>query len=197
VRGSGIPFFSALFKAPAPHPAPAGRTAATGKVAGPGIAPYSLPMMTDPSVSPGHPAAAKVDKTKLAKNQIAETQLAKTQVAKTQLAKTKLTEVVVVCAKCAKRQGLRPRAVRALLKGAAKQAAKDGLLADRTKLCIVESGCLGPCPKRAVAVATGASLAAGRVVLLDPDSKPEEALAAVLRPVLPQPRPPNSAPIRP
>ena len=98
------------------------------------------------------------------------------------LAKTKLTEVVAVCGKCAKRQGLRPRAVRALLKRAGKQAAKDGRTGSRTKLCIVESGCLGPCPKRAVAVATGASLAAGRVVLLDPGASPEEALAAVLQP---------------
>jgi hypothetical protein len=101
-------------------------------------------------------------------------------------AKTKLTEVVVVCAKCAKRQGLRPRAVRALLKKAGKRADPDGRPGRRRKLCIVESGCLGPCPKRAVAVATGASLAAGRVVLLDPEARPKEALAAVLNPVLPR-----------
>ena len=110
--------------------------------------------------------------------------------AKAKSAKTKLTEIVVVCSKCAKRQGLHPRAVRALLKGASKMAAReavrDGRAAGRTKLCIVESKCLGPCPKHAVAVATGASLAAGRVVLLDPEAGPQEALAAVLRPVLPQ-----------
>ena len=106
------------------------------------------------------------------------------------LAKTKLTEVVAVCAKCAKRQGLRPRAVRALLKRGGKQAAKDGRTGSRTKLCIVESGCLGPCPKRAVAVATGASVAAGRVILLDPGASPEAALAAVLQPG----RPRSSAP---
>ncbi|SFL17963.1 hypothetical protein [Methylobacterium pseudosasicola] len=115
----------------------------------------------------------------------------------TRSAKTKLAEVVVVCAKCAKRQGLRPRAVRAMLKGAAKQAAKDGLLTGRTKLCIVESGCLGPCPKRAVAVATGASLAEGRVVLLDPEAAPQDALAAVLRPVLPRRRAPEFGPNTP
>ncbi|AYO85230.1 hypothetical protein WYO_5761 [Methylobacterium sp. GXF4] len=114
--------------------------------------------------------------------------------ARTQSAKTKIAEVVVVCTKCAKRQGLRPREIRALLKGAAKQAVKDGLLTGRTKLCIVESGCLGPCPKRAVAVATGASLAEGRVVLLDPDAAPQEALAAVLRPVLPRRRAPEFGP---
>ncbi|MGT2486816.1 hypothetical protein ACU4GA_14300 [Methylobacterium oryzae CBMB20] len=37
-----------------------------------------------------------------------------------------------------------------------------------------------------MAVATGASLAAGRVVLLDPAAEPAEALAAVLNPVLPR-----------
>lgn len=101
------------------------------------------------------------------------------------LAKTKLTDIVVVCSKCAKRQGLRPSAVRALLKKGSKQAAKDSS-GGRRKLRIVESGCLGPCPKRAVAVATGASLAAGRVVLLDPEAGPAEALAAVLQPVPPR-----------
>ncbi|MEL6060772.1 MULTISPECIES: hypothetical protein [unclassified Methylobacterium] len=100
-------------------------------------------------------------------------------------ARTKLTEVVVVCSKCAKRQGLRPRAVRALLKKAGKQAPRDEA-AGRRKLCIVESGCLGPCPKRAIAVATGASLASGRVVLLDPEAGPADALAAVLAPAPPR-----------
>ena len=114
-------------------------------------------------------------------------------------AKTKLTEIVVVCSKCAKRQGLPARAVRALLKKAGKQAARDAPPGARRKFCIVETGCLGPCPKRAVAVATGASLAAGRVLLLDPEAGPQEALAAILNPVLPQARPrrspPNSAPL--
>ena len=95
-------------------------------------------------------------------------------------AKTKIAEIVVVCAKCAKRQGLRPRDVRGLLKGAAKRAARDGRLQGRTKIRVVESGCLGPCPKRALAVATGASVAAGRVLLLDPAAGPDAALAAIL-----------------
>ncbi len=120
---------------------------------------------------------------------------AKTNSAKTSSAKTKLTDIVVVCSKCAKRQGLRGRDLRGLLKKGAKQVARDGGAGRRRKLCIVESGCLGPCPKRAVAIATGASLAAGRVVLLDPAAGPAEALAAVLDPVLSRRRPPNSAPI--
>ena len=115
----------------------------------------------------------------------------KTQGAKTRSAKTKIAEVVVVCAKCAKRQGLRPRAVRDLLKGAVKHAARDGRLPGGTKIRVVESGCLGPCPKRALAVATGASLAAGRILLLDPGVKPEAALAAVF----PARDPPEFGPI--
>lgn len=108
-------------------------------------------------------------------------------------AKTKVTEIVAVCSKCAKRQGLRPSSLRALLKKAGKRSAKDAA-GGRRKLCVVETGCLGPCPKRAVAVATGASLAAGRVVLLDPEAGPAEALAAILAPVLPRRAPPEFGP---
>ena len=106
-------------------------------------------------------------------------------------AKTRIAEAVVVCGKCAKRQGLHPRDVRDLLKRAVKRAARDGRLPGGTKIRIVASGCLGPCPKRALAVATGASLAAGRILLLDPAASPEDALVAVL----PRALPPNSAPL--
>ena len=88
---------------------------------------------------------------------------------------------------------MRPAAVRALLKKAGKRATRDAV-GGRSKLRIVESGCLGPCPKRAVAVATGASLAAGRVILLDPEAGPTEALAAVLHPVLPRRHAPEFGP---
>lgn len=97
-------------------------------------------------------------------------------------AKAKRAGLVVVCAKCAKRQGLRPRDVRRLLKVAAERVAqtlpRDGRR--RWKLRVAETGCLGPCPKRAVAIATGASLAAGRALLLDPEAGPDGALAALL-----------------
>ena len=109
-------------------------------------------------------------------------------------AKTKLTEIVVVCSKCAKRQGLPARSVRALLKKAGKRAAEAAGGGPRRMLRIVETGCLGPCPKRAVAVATGASLAAGRVLLLDPEADPQAALAAILDPVLPPARRRKSVP---
>ncbi|MER2266590.1 (2Fe-2S) ferredoxin domain-containing protein [Methylobacterium oxalidis] len=93
---------------------------------------------------------------------------------KPRTAKTKLEAVIVVCAKCAKRQSLGSRAVRGLLKRGLKRGHP------KRKVRVVETGCLGPCPKRALAVATGASLARGRVVLLDPAATPEEAVAALL-----------------
>ncbi|WP_236960169.1 (2Fe-2S) ferredoxin domain-containing protein [Methylobacterium durans] len=89
-------------------------------------------------------------------------------------AKTKLSEIVLVCAKCAKRQSVGKRAVRRLLKSGLKGTHP------KRKVRIVETGCLGPCPKRALAVATGASLARGRVVLLDPAATPESAIMAIL-----------------
>lgn len=98
------------------------------------------------------------------------------------LAKAKFGGLAVVCAKCAKRQGLPAKAVRKLLKEAYEdlRPAGDTGGGKRRKLCVIESGCLGPCPKRAVAVATGTSLAAGRVVLLDPGAGREGARAALL-----------------
>lgn len=129
---------------------------------------HGFPMTTAPRE--GESADARTEKTRNAK----------TRITKARSAKTRIVEVVVVCSTCAKRQGLRPRDVRDLLKGAVKHAAKDGRLPGGTKIRVVASGCLGPCPKRALAVATGASLAAGRVLLLDPAMKPDAALAAVL-----------------
>jgi hypothetical protein len=109
-------------------------------------------------------------------------------------AKTKFAEVVVVCAKCAKRQGLRAKVVCARLRKAGKKAAQDRPSSVRRKLCVVESGCLGPCPKRAVAIATGESLAAGRVILIDPDAIHPDNLDRLLRPTLPRRAAPEFGP---
>jgi hypothetical protein len=98
-------------------------------------------------------------------------------------AKTRLAGIAVICAKCAKRQGLRPRDLRRLLKDAAGRAGEHlprDARGRRRKLRLVASGCLGPCPKRAVAVATPASLAAGRVLLVDPAAGPDGMAAALL-----------------
>ncbi|MGC5777772.1 hypothetical protein [Methylobacterium sp. NFXW15] len=102
--------------------------------------------------------------------------------ARTRTAKSKFGGVAVVCTKCAKRQGLPAKAIRKLLKDAhaTLRPEGDGAKGKRRKLFIVESGCLGPCPKRAVAIGTAASLASGRVLLLDPDGGAEAARAALL-----------------
>lgn len=103
------------------------------------------------------------------------------QSVKIRSAKSKFGGLAVVCTKCAKRQGLPAKAIRSLLKQAhADLAPAPGGKGKRRKLCVVESGCLGPCPKRAVAVATASSLAQGRVLLLDPAAGREGARAALL-----------------
>lgn len=98
---------------------------------------------------------------------------------KIRYARAKFGDVVLVCTKCAKRQGLPKGAVRTILKRALKESggsSKGGLLKPR----LVEVGCLGPCPKRTVAVATTASLAEGRIVLIDPAGDRRAILAALL-----------------
>lgn len=92
-------------------------------------------------------------------------------------AKAKVAGIVMVCSKCRKRQGLRRRAVRDWIEGAMKRSGS------RAKLRVVETGCLGPCPKRALAMASGASVAKGRIVLVAP-ADPEAALVAALVPDL-------------
>ena len=109
-----------------------------------------------------------------------------TPLLRTRTAKAGFAELVLVCAKCAKRQALPKRAVRGMLKQVYKRRAR------RAKLRVVETGCLGPCPKQAIAVATAASLATGRVLLLDPAATPDQALDAIL----PEIAAPISAPKR-
>lgn len=87
-------------------------------------------------------------------------------------AKAKFAGIVLVCSKCAKRQSLSPKSVRGRVKAAAKGSGR--------KLRVVETGCLGPCPKRHLALATGASVAAGRIVLVDPAADAEAMARAVL-----------------
>ena len=76
-------------------------------------------------------------------------------------AKTRLSGVVVVCAKCVKRRGLTKSEVSRDLKRALKR------VQPAREVKVVSSGCLGPCPKRLVAVATPASLNARRLLLID------------------------------
>lgn len=98
------------------------------------------------------------------------------------LARAPFREAVLVCGKCARklgggfgrqgRQGLRGE-----LKRAWKASGRVG------KLRVVEASCLGLCPKRRQVVATGVSLAAGRLWVVEPG----EAAAAVLARLLPAP----------
>ncbi len=92
-------------------------------------------------------------------------------------AKAGFAEVVLVCGKCAKRQGVDRKRLGRVLKRAAGRPEGEAVLRPDArqkarqktrKVKIVETGCLGPCPKRMLTVATAASLARGRVVLLDP-----------------------------
>lgn len=87
------------------------------------------------------------------------------------MARAGFSDLVLVCTKCAKRQGLKKGAVRGMLK----RSLKRRPLARKTR--VVEVGCLGPCPKRALAVATSDSLAARRIHLLDPAAPGEVAVA--------------------
>lgn len=89
-------------------------------------------------------------------------------------AKAGFSELVVICTRCAKRQGFAKREVRGMLKRALKRSHPA------RKVRIVETGCLGPCPKRSLAAATTGSLAGGRILLLDPALSPDEAVAALL-----------------
>lgn len=92
------------------------------------------------------------------------------------MVRTGFSDLVLVCTKCAKRQGMKKGAVRVMLKRSLKHRANlSG--SRKSKARVVEVGCLGPCPKRALAVATSASLAAHRIHLLDPLGSPEAAAA--------------------
>jgi len=98
---------------------------------------------------------------------------------KIRYARAKFDAVVLVCTKCLKRQGLPKGTLRSVLKRAMKERA--GPSKDRhAKPRLVEVGCLGPCPKRAVAVATTASLARGRIALVDPAGDRQAILDALL-----------------
>lgn len=113
-----------------------------------------------------------------------EAGVARTRFAEARFVKARFFGLVLVCTKCVERQGLPKRSVRAMLK----REIKVRLAGRRPR--VVAVGCLGPCPKRALAVATSTSLADGRIVLLDPAATAQQAVDALL----PGTRPPNSAP---
>ena len=83
-------------------------------------------------------------------------------------AKAKRREVVLLCAKCAKRQSCREKDLRRAIA----RAAPDG------KVTIATTRCLDPCPKRMLTLATPALLATGKVILVDP-ALPKDAMPGV------------------
>lgn len=109
---------------------------------------------------------------------MSETRPTKGPDGKVRTAKATFAEIVLVCRKCARRQGLTKGQARALVKACCRGPRGEGRKGAKPR--IVESGCLGPCPKRMLAVATGASVAAGRVLLLDPHG--EKAAVPVFGP---------------
>ncbi|MGU3359409.1 (2Fe-2S) ferredoxin domain-containing protein [Methylobacterium sp. M6A4_1b] len=89
------------------------------------------------------------------------------------LARAGFSELVLVCGKCVKRQGLKKGSVRRQLRRELKARVTA------RKLRVVEVGCLGPCPKRALAVATADSLAKQRIHLLDPAAPAAQSIDAL------------------
>ncbi|WP_245259335.1 (2Fe-2S) ferredoxin domain-containing protein [Methylobacterium sp. 77] len=88
-------------------------------------------------------------------------------------AKSGYSDIVLVCAKCTKRVGLKKDEIRGRLKREVKRRG----LGRVTR--VVSTGCLGPCPKKFVAVATSFSLSRNRIVLIDPDGDAAQTLDTV------------------
>jgi hypothetical protein len=104
-------------------------------------------------------------------------------------AKAGFSDLVLVCRKCAKRQGVARKQIGRAVKQALKQGARGDGSAKRAgkvrlgKVRLVETGCLGPCPKRMLTLATPDSLARRRVILVDPALEDLAAGALVLAPL--------------
>ncbi len=109
-------------------------------------------------------------------------------------AKAGFSDLVLVCRKCAKRQGVACKQIGRAVKQALKQGARGDGSAKRAgkvrlgkvrlgKVRLVETGCLGPCPKRMLTLATPDSLARRRVILVDPSLEDLVAGALVLAPL--------------
>ncbi|GJE80637.1 hypothetical protein [Methylorubrum thiocyanatum] len=109
---------------------------------------------------------------------------------KVRTAKAGFSDLVLVCRKCAKRQGVDRKQIGRAIKRAFKQVPREKGAGKDTgkgfKVRVLETGCLGPCPKRMLTLATPDSLARRRVLLVDPalDAFGPEAL--VLAPLDPE-----------
>ena len=88
---------------------------------------------------------------------------------------------VLVCGKCARKLkgGFGPDGGKPLRK-ALKRELKSG--AWGRKVRVVETSCLDLCPKRRQVAASPASLAEGRLLVVEPGAEPARVLAALLAP---------------
>lgn len=84
---------------------------------------------------------------------------------KIRTAKADFSDLVLVCRKCAKRQGVERKRLGRLLKRVLRSVPRE---TGKGKIRVLETGCLGPCPKRMLTLATPDSLARRRVILIDP-----------------------------
>jgi hypothetical protein len=95
------------------------------------------------------------------------------------LAKAPAAQTIFICSKCAKKLPGRPGAkgVRAVLKDALKRL---GPTKGWGKVRIIQAGCFDLCPKRRQVLASGRTLANGRLVVVDANLEPDAALEALL-----------------
>ena len=136
--------------------------------------------------------AARADAVGTGKVGTGQLETAKVRTDKVRTAKAGFSDLVLVCRKCAKRQGVDRKQIGRAIKRAFKQVPREKGAGKDTgkgfKVRILETGCLGPCPKRMLTLATPDSLARRRVLLVDPalDAFGPESLvpAPVSAPVL-------------
>lgn len=108
---------------------------------------------------------------------------------KVRTAKAGFSDLVLVCRKCAKRQGVDRKQLGRAVKRAFRQGARAaGKGAGKVR--VLETGCLGPCPKRMLTLATPESLARRRVILVDPALDAIGPAALTLAAVVPSPAAP-------
>jgi hypothetical protein len=95
------------------------------------------------------------------------------------LAKAPAAQTIFICAKCAKTLPGRPgpKGVRAVLKDALKRL---GPSKGWGKVRIIQAGCFDLCPKRRQVLASGRTLANGKLVVVDANLEPDAALEALL-----------------
>ncbi|MDX7952885.1 (2Fe-2S) ferredoxin domain-containing protein [Lichenihabitans sp. Uapishka_5] len=92
------------------------------------------------------------------------------------VARPKRPLAVLICGKCVRKAG-EGQAIRK----AVKAALSDQATADRRPGKLVETKCLGLCPKRAVALAGGASLARGELLVVKRAADVPAAIEALTR----------------